>query len=52
MFPPKSGIIESTTVTFAPSSTNFIARLLPIKPSPPVTNTLLSLYDSFKSVFT
>src|SRR5580704_11999066 len=39
--PPYSGTRLSTSVTFAPKSTSFIARLEPINPNPPVISTLV-----------
>ncbi len=45
--PPYSGIRLSSTVTSAPSSTRRCARLDPMKPTPPVINTLAFLKESW-----
>src|SRR5512136_397987 len=44
--PPCLGSMLSTIVTRAPSLTSSIARLLPIKPNPPVIRTSLFLNSS------
>src|SRR5262249_37322 len=47
-FAPQPGTLESTTVTLAPNLTSRNARLLPMKPSPPVTIILRFRYREIK----
>ncbi len=50
MSAPYAGSIESTSNTLAPSSTKRMAKLLPMKPIPPVINTRRPAYDELNRV--